>query len=124
MRTWQRSPKLRVVILTLTILPLGCAILPGHWRPGWNEPWQGKGPPPETAASWKLGEQEKADKRFIGLALSGGGSRAANLSIAVMLELQRLGLLEHVDVISGVSGGALTAAYYGLLPVNTGPVTE
>jgi len=103
---------------------LGCAILPGHWRPGWNEDWRGKGAPPDTAASWKLGETETKDERFIGLALSGGGSRSANFSAAVMLELQRLGILDQVDVISAVSGGALPAAYYGLGPTNAGPFTE
>ena len=108
--------KFLAVILVPLVLLLSCAVLPGHWRPGWNEPWRDKGPPPETAASWNLGKQEMADGRFIGLALSGGGSRAANFGAAVMLELQRLGLLERVDVVSGVSGGAVAAAYYGLRP--------
>jgi predicted acylesterase/phospholipase RssA len=67
---------------------------------------------------------ETKDGRFIGLALSGGGSRSANFSAAAMLELQRLGILEQVDVISAVSGGALSAAYYGLGPENAGPFTE
>jgi len=80
--------------------------------------------PPDTAASWRLSEQETQDGRFVGLALSGGGSRSANFSAAVMLELQRLGILDQVDVISAVSGGALTAAYYGLGPANAGPFTE
>lgn len=108
----------------LALCVAGCAILPGHWRPGWNEDWRGKGAPPLTAASWNLGEAETRDGRFVGLALSGGGSRAANFSAAAMLELQRLGILEQVDVISAVSGGALAAAYYGLGPVNAGPFTE
>ncbi|MBX3302155.1 MAG: patatin-like phospholipase family protein [Nitrospira sp.] len=50
----------------------------------------------------------------MGLAISGGGSRAANFGAAVMLELQERGLLQQVDVISGVSGGTLPATYYGL----------
>jgi len=41
-----------------------------------------------------------------------------------MLELQRLGLMEHVDVISGVSGGSLAAAYYGLGPERFQPSQE
>ena len=52
------------------------------------------------------------DGWFVGLAISGGGSRSANFSAAVMFELQRLGLLDRVDAISSVSGGSLTAAYY------------
>src|SRR5436190_9970747 len=52
------------------------------------------------------------DGWFVGLAISGGGSRSAVFSAAVMFELQRLGLLERVDYVSSVSGGSLTAAYY------------
>jgi predicted acylesterase/phospholipase RssA len=51
---------------------------------------------------------------FVGVAISGGGSRSANFSAACMLQLQRIGLLQHVDYISSVSGGSLTAAYYCL----------
>jgi len=69
---------------------------------------------PDTAGSWKLTELESKDDRFVALAISGGGSRAANFGAAVMLELQQRGLLEQVDVISGVSGGTLPAVYYGL----------
>jgi predicted acylesterase/phospholipase RssA len=54
------------------------------------------------------------DDVFIGIALSGGGSRASNFSAAVLLELEKLGLLQQADVISSVSGGSVTAAYYGL----------
>jgi predicted acylesterase/phospholipase RssA len=92
----------------------GCQILPGHWRPGWNEPWPTGTPVPDTAGSWKLTDLERTDGRFVALAISGGGSRAANFGAAIMLELQRRGLLEQVDVISGVSGGTLPAVYYGL----------
>jgi len=92
----------------------GCSLLPGHWRPGWNKPWPPGTPVPDTAGSWQLTDLERKDGRFVGLAISGGGSRAANFGAAAMLELQRRGLLEQVDVISGVSGGTLPAVYYGL----------
>jgi predicted acylesterase/phospholipase RssA len=92
----------------------GCSILPGHWRPGWNQPWPAGKPVPDTAGSWKLTELESKDDRLVALAISGGGSRAANFGAAVMLELQERGLLEQVDVISGVSGGTLPAVYFGL----------
>ncbi len=52
------------------------------------------------------------DGIFVGLAISGGGSRSANFAAACMFELQKLGLLQRVDYISSVSGGSLTAAYY------------
>jgi NTE family protein len=57
------------------------------------------------------------------LSFSGGGTRAAALSYGVLKELAdtriRLGsaerrLLDEVDIISSVSGGSFTNAYYGL----------
>ncbi|MEE9545260.1 MAG: patatin-like phospholipase family protein [Rhodospirillales bacterium] len=54
------------------------------------------------------------DKNFVALALSGGGHRAAAFAAAVMFELQDAGVLKEVDVISSVSGGSITAAYYAL----------
>ena len=50
----------------------------------------------------------------VGLALSGGGYRAAAYHIGTLRALHRLGILEKVDVISSVSGGSITAAYYAL----------
>jgi predicted acylesterase/phospholipase RssA len=52
------------------------------------------------------------DADFVGLTLSGGGTRSAVLSAAIMFEMQRLGILRSIDVISSVSGGSLTAALY------------
>lgn len=57
------------------------------------------------------------------LAFSGGGTRAAALSYGVLQELRDTQivdngkperLLDEVDLISSVSGGSFTAAYYGL----------
>lgn len=96
-------------------LTLGCEILPGHWRPGWNRPSTPTDVDVHTAGSWAVGKLETEDRRFVGLTISGGGSRAANFGAAVMVELDRRGLLSNVDVISGVSGGTLPATYYPLL---------
>jgi len=63
------------------------------------------------------------DELFVCLAFSGGGTRAAALAYGVMEELRQTriqvkgvekSLLDEVDVISSVSGGSFTAAYYGL----------
>ena len=61
------------------------------------------------------------DKVYVALALSGGGTRAAALSYGVMEKLKDTPihngsstLLSEVDVISSVSGGSFTSAYYGL----------
>jgi predicted acylesterase/phospholipase RssA len=56
----------------------------------------------------------RPDGCFVGLALSGGGSRSANFSAGCMFQLQRVGVLQHVDYVSTVSGGSLTGAYYCL----------
>jgi len=53
-------------------------------------------------------------KVFVGLAISGGGSRAANFGLAAMEQLEQLGMLQHVTAISSTSGGGLPAAYYAL----------
>ena len=57
---------------------------------------------------------ENIKKRKIGLALSGGGYRAAAYHIGTLRALNRLRILEDIDVISSVSGGSITAAYYAL----------
>lgn len=62
----------------------------------------------------------RTDGCFVGLALSGGGSRSANFSAACMFQLQRLGVLQRVDYLSSVSGGSLTGAYYCLYPDGPG----
>jgi NTE family protein len=56
---------------------------------------------------------ERTQKK-IGLALSGGGYRAAAYHIGTLRALNRLGILDKVDVISSVSGGSITAACYAL----------
>jgi NTE family protein len=116
-RTTDHHLKLGSTILAVVCFGMtmaGCQVLPGHWRLGWNKPWPADKPVTETAASWKLAKSATDDGRFVALGISGGGSRAANFGAAAMLELQQRGLLKQVDVISGVSGGALPAAYYGL----------
>jgi predicted acylesterase/phospholipase RssA len=110
----RRQQSAGLMAVMLIVFASACAPLPGHWRPGWNEHTADGMPTSETAGSWTMSEAETQDGRFIGLAISGGGSRAANFGAAVMLELQQRGLLNQVDVISGVSGGTLPAVYYGL----------
>jgi NTE family protein len=60
------------------------------------------------------------DETFVVLCFSGGGMRAAALSFGVLQELQKTpmhspngrSLLDDVDVISSVSGGSFTSAYF------------
>src|SRR5437763_5968466 len=53
-----------------------------------------------------------AKKFRIGLALSGGGFRAAIFHLGVIRRLEELGIMKDVDAISSVSGGSIIAAYY------------
>ena len=57
---------------------------------------------------------EHGDGAFIGVSISGGGSRAATFGGAVLVELERYGLLNDLDAIVGISGGSLAASYYAL----------
>ncbi|HYI09374.1 MAG TPA: patatin-like phospholipase family protein [Thermoanaerobaculia bacterium] len=50
----------------------------------------------------------------VGLALSGGGMRAALFHIGMLAKLAELDVLRHVEVISCVSGGSIVGAFYYL----------
>lgn len=56
----------------------------------------------------------------VGLALSGGGFRAATFHLGVLKRLEELGLLNRIDVLSTVSGGSMTGALYALRCVRDG----
>jgi len=53
-------------------------------------------------------------KNKIGVALSGGGFRAAAFHLGTLNKLDELGVLPRVKVISTISGGSIVGAYYGL----------
>ena len=66
---------------------------------------------------------EKSDELLLILTFSGGGTRAAGLSYGILKALadtriavsgKKRRLLDEIDVISSVSGGSFTSAYYGL----------
>lgn len=50
-------------------------------------------------------------QKRLGLALSGGGFRAAAFHLGVMRKLRELNLLEKIDVFSCVSGGSIAGAF-------------
>lgn len=65
--------------------------------------------------------QSAAFGKQIGLALSGGGSRAVAFHLGTLRALNDLGLLDDVQVISGVSGGSVMT---GLLGYTNEPFAE
>jgi len=67
--------------------------------------------------------QQDSGEVWLALAFSGGGTRAAAFAYGVLQELrdtkivvngEQRRLLDEVDLISSVSGGSFTSAYYGL----------
>jgi predicted acylesterase/phospholipase RssA len=90
--------------------------------------------PPISAISIDAGYRYKVvretptpGKPFVLLAFSGGGTRAAAFAFGLMEALEKVEytpkgstesrkLLDDVEIISSVSGGSFTAAYYALFP--------
>ena len=87
-------------------------------------------PPIESVPDNKIysferkGQSAGQEKTLVALAFSGGGTRAAAFSYGVLETLNRTEfinsngkqsrMIDHVDVITGVSGGSFTALAYGL----------
>jgi len=111
-----RTSNLLCLIAFFSVTLGGCALPPRHHP---NVP---------TATVNEIGrlnnsDRTRSDKLFVFLAFSGGGARASSLSYGVLEELsetviivdgEKRRLIDEVDVISSVSGGSVTAAYYGL----------
>ena len=56
--------------------------------------------------------REPENRREVGLALSGGGSRAIAFHLGCLRALDDLGLLNRLQVISSVSGGSVISAMF------------
>src|SRR5689334_7691422 len=79
---------------------------------------------PLTAPILAPGVEANSDKLFVVVTFSGGGKRAAAFSYGVLEALRPVrvttpdgeqhSLLDEIDLISAVSGGAFTAAYYAM----------
>lgn len=76
-----------------------------------------------AAANERRDSADGADGAVMGLAFSGGGTRAAAFAYGVLRQLERTpaphsaphrDLLDRVTIVSGVSGGSIIAAYFGL----------
>lgn len=109
--------------LKLSAFSVLCSLLLGctaHYPV--NEPYS-----PVTAVGAGLSRPKagvnRSDSLLVGLAFSGGGTRAAAFAYGVLEVLaeanirwegREIRLLDEIDAISSVSGGSFTAAYYGL----------
>ncbi|OZA14050.1 MAG: hypothetical protein B7Y02_05100 [Rhodobacterales bacterium 17-64-5] len=102
---------MRLALIPL-LFSLGCA----PWNAPLNQPLQGQNAPLTDAVQAGDGEV------YIGLAFSGGGFRATAFAYGMLEELRAAGvttatpngLLDEVRLVSGVSGGAIMAAAFGL----------
>lgn len=56
---------------------------------------------------------------MIGLALSGGGSRAMAFHLGCLRALNDLGILDKIGVLSTISGGSVIGAYYAYTPTKS-----
>lgn len=109
-------------VSSLASIAFVCAALPGCASIQ-NAPVNLPGTSATLADTLSVGfeEQAAADDVLVGLSFSGGGTRAAAFSFGVLQEMERVPvrgaqvpMIDRIDFISGVSGGSVTAAYYGL----------
>ncbi len=108
-----------VSLFLLGILMGGCSHF-GHYPV--NEPLD-KCEPGYGYIPHNMVSPDNSEELLLILSFSGGGTRAAAFSYGVLEELRateatlngrRRSLVDEVDIISGVSGGSFTAAYFGL----------
>ena len=108
---------MKLPVVLSAILLAGCATF--HIDPA-NQPLS---TPESNIIDNTPGLSGDDEELFVGLAFSGGGMRAAAFSYGILAEFDRIQirsknsttrLIDHVDFLSGVSGGAITAAYFGL----------
>lgn len=98
---------MRPALLSLFLL-LGCA----PWNQPQNQPLADENAPLADPAA-------EEGELYIGLAFSGGGMRATAFAYGMLEELRAAGegpggLLDEVRLVSGVSGGSVMAAQFGL----------
>jgi NTE family protein len=103
----------------------GAALLAGCAQVIHNEPVNQPLAANFKQADLELGRNSASDydDTIIALSFSGGGTRAAAFSYGVLQGFDQtrvrtaggsVSLLDHVDFVSGVSGGSILAAYYGI----------
>ncbi|MHB0983325.1 MAG: patatin-like phospholipase family protein, partial [Thiobacillus sp.] len=103
-------------VLAVFVLLAGCAHYPPNMPLDRHDPAYGY-------RFTNLASPDEADDMLVVVTFSGGGTRAAAMAYGVLehlanTEVTRKGkprrLLDEVDIISSVSGGSFTSAYYAL----------
>src|SRR5262249_8959281 len=106
------------------LLAACCLALSGcSWHYAVNAPLDGAADPTRGYRYTNVLGEDNSDSLVIALSFSGGGMRAAALAYGVLERFaaekirwqgHERRLLDEVDVITAVSGGSMTAAYYAL----------
>ncbi len=112
-----RAYKSWLVAASAALVLAGCATV--VYNEPVNVPLSGHGLAERIGINFQ--DADVAESAVVGLAFSGGGTRAAAFSFGVLDEMERTPvrgasapMIERLEFISGVSGGSVTAAYYGL----------
>lgn len=116
--------KMKGIAAKITVISLALLLLSGCASHGVikNEPLTEPSGSPAYSIKDLAGARQTNDISLT-LSFSGGGTRAAALAYGVLQEMrdttimingQPRRLLDEIDVISSVSGGSFTSAYYGL----------
>ena len=96
---------MRLVIAAALLNLIGCTTTNAiHYTVQLDEPL--------SAEDCAMPAPAKIPEQIVGVALSGGGSRASVFSAAVMEALWEHGYIDLVTHVSGVSGGSFAAAYF------------
>jgi NTE family protein len=117
-----RLSTLTAIVSVVPLILIGCGILPSI--PAYTSENESREARPEGRDLRTRVNVERAElastanpealRPFVGIAISGGGSRAAAFATGVLHELDKMGFLSNVTTISSVSGGGLPAAYFAL----------
>jgi NTE family protein len=106
-------------LLLLSVVAVGCA----HYPLNAALPGAGGAATAYRFPAMVPDRPDPAEEIFVCLSFSGGGTRAAAFAYGALRRLQDIdvgrggtkrSLLDEVDCIAGISGGAFTAAFYGL----------
>ncbi len=120
MKIHHRQVSGKASLLLIIILAAGGCSHFGHYPV--NAPLN-KNDPGYGYIAQNMGPEGNSEELLLILSFSGGGTRAAAFSYGVLEELratevtlgrEKRTLTDEIDIISGVSGGSFTAAYFGL----------